>query len=583
MLRKLLKLQLVSPVFVGLGGPFCSLLSTLSGIHSILPFWALCPLWGLILVPLTCIFPSILPIYLLFALQKGYQQRGIPNYYDPNDSQALSAAQSPQDINQNTLWQDRALDESIVPNSVNYSEDADSFRAHSEGSDRFRKHCEGTDSFKGHSNGADSFREPSEISHQAQQAHTAHNIEDNLDDTLNDSTGRHSSHLSDINSSDLTDYHSLEIRDSSYPQHQKYCADDQISGLHQNSTNSAHGASYNQSDIYSAYEQVNCDLANDQSYAYTAPNTDSQSLFEQQEQAFARASQAQDRSEYIDGYLIKPCSVRQNIDNFLRINIFSNLMQNKYLIAMAQFVYWIVLAFTVYGINLLSNLTSERYISSSMQRQVLYTTSQESIDYSNTLITIFTAGCFVVLIAMLFAFVMSLVAATDCLYPRKVAALVILKNLPGFFVIICLMYAVIMLTERTYAHYVITAYRDIIMGNDYFNPAWLFMVLRIYIIHAFLSCFVLSMMMSLRILPGTFFVRPKQHDTSGSITQSAAYSQEMARNEFKSWRQAEQQRQMSDARSDTSRETSNSTHAVNAVDSSAEFDSSKIDNNEDYK
>lgn len=558
MLRKLLKLQLVSPVFVGLGGPFCSLLSTLSGIHSILPFWALCPLWGLILVPLTCIFPSILPIYLLFALQKGYQQRGIPNYYDPNDSQAISAAQSPQDINQNTLWQDRALDESIVPNSVNYSEDADSFRAHSEVS---------------------------------QQARTARNIEDNLDDALNDSTGHHashlsdlhSSHLSDINSSDLTDDHSLEIRDSSYPQHQKYRADDQISGLHQNSTNSAHGASYNKSDIYSDYEQVNCDLANDQSYAYTAPKTDSQSLFEQQEQAFARASQAQDRSEYIDGYLIKPCSVRQNIDNFLRINIFSNLMQNKYLIAMAQFVYWIVLAFTVYGINLLSNLTSERYISSSMQRQVLYTTSQESIDYSNTLITIFTAGCFVVLIAMLFAFVMSLVAATDCLYPRKVAALVILKNLPGFFVIICLMYAVIMLTERTYAHYVITAYRDIIMGNDYFNPAWLFMVLRIYIIHAFLSCFVLSMMMSLRILPGTFFVRPKQHDTSGSITQSAAYSQEMARNEFKSWRQAEQQRQMSDARSDTSRETSNSTHAVNAVDSSAEFDSSKIDNNEDYK
>lgn len=557
MLRKLLKLQLVSPVFVGLGGPFCSLLSTLSGIHSILPFWALCPLWGLILVPLTCIFPSILPIYLLFALQKGYQQRGIPNYYDPNDSQALSAAQSPQDINQNTLWQDRALDESIVPNSVNYSEDADSFRAHSEVS---------------------------------QQARTARNIEDNLDDALNDSTGHHASHLSDlhssnlsdINSSDLTDDHSLEIRDSSYPQHQKYRANDQISGLHQNSTNSAHCASYNKSDIYSDYEQVNCDLANDQSYD-TDSKTNSQSLFEQQEQAFARAAQAQDQSEYIDGYLIKPCSVRQNIDNFLRINIFSNLMQNKYLIAMAQFVYWIVLAFTVYGINLLSNLTAERYISSSMQRQVLYTTSQESIDYSNTLITIFTAGCFVVLIAMLFAFVMSLVAATDCLYPRKVAALVILKNLLGFFVIICLMYAVIMLTERTYAHYVLMAYQDIIMGNDYFNPAWLFMVLRIYIIHAFLSCFVLSMMMSLRILPGTFFVRPKQHDTSGSITQSAAYSQEMARNEFKSWRQAEQQRQMSDARSDSSRETSNSTHAVNAVDSSAEFDSSKIDNNEDYK
>lgn len=561
MLRKLLKLQLVSPVFVGLGGPFCSLLSTLSGIHSILPFWALCPLWGLILVPLTCIFPGILPIYLLFALQKGYQQRGIPNYYDPNDSQALSAAQSPQDINQNTLWQDRALDESIVPNSVNYSEDADSFR----------EHCE--------------------ASHQAQQIHIARNIEDNLDDILNDSTGRHSSHLSDlhsshlsdINSSDLTEHHSLEIRDSSYLQHQKYRADGQISSLHQNSINSAHGASYNQSDIYSDYEQVTYNLANDQSYAYTDPKTDSQSLFEQQEQAFARASQAQDRSEYIDGYLIKPCSVRQNIDNFLRINIFSNLMQNKYLIAMAQFVYWIVLAFTVYGINLLSNLTSERYISSSMQRQVLYTTSQESIDYSNTLITIFTAGCFVVLIAMLFAFVMSLVAATDCLYPRKVAALVILKNLPGFFVIICLMYAVIMLTERTYAHYVLMAYQDIIMGNDYFNPAWLFMVLRIYIVHAFLSCFVLSIMMSLRILPGTFFVRPKQHDTSGSITQSAAYSQEMARNEFKSWRQAEQQRQMSDVASDSSRDTSKSTHALNTVDRSVEFDSSKRDSNEDYK
>lgn len=447
MLRKFLKLQLVSPVNVGLGGPFCSLLSTLSGIHKVLPFWALCPLWGLILVPLTCLFPSILPIYLLFALKKGYQQRGIPNYYDPYDSNALSAAQSPQDINQNTLWQDHAF-------------------------------------------------APSKL-------HTS-SVEDTLQDKSNNSA-------------------KLDTQSKAH--------------AYNNTENQAEAQAYT--------------LADEQ--------TDAHRILKQQSQDFARASQAQDHSDYIDGYLVKPCSVRQNIDNFIRINIFSNLMQNKYLIAMAQFIYWIVLAFTVYGINLLSNLTSERYISSSMQRQVLYTTSQESIDYTNTLITIFTAGGFVVLIAMLFAFVMSLVAAADCLYPKKVAALVILKNLPGFFVLSCLMYAAIMLTERTYAHYVLAAYKDIIMGNDYFNPAWLFMVLRIYIIHAFLSCFVLSMMMSLRILPGTFIIRPKQNDTSGSITQSAAYSQEIARSEFKSWRQAEEQRQMSDAA-----QASNGTYSASA-------------------
>lgn len=63
-------LSLPEPVSVGIGGPLSALLAAMIGYHKSVSFWVLFPLWGMLAVVLVLLCPVLLPIYLLFMMQR---------------------------------------------------------------------------------------------------------------------------------------------------------------------------------------------------------------------------------------------------------------------------------------------------------------------------------------------------------------------------------------------------------------------------------------------------------------------------------------------------------------------------------
>lgn len=68
----------VKPINVGIGGPLSALGAGLSGFSKALPWWALCPLYGVLATPLILLLPVLLPLWLLKVLSK--QERPVGHY-----------------------------------------------------------------------------------------------------------------------------------------------------------------------------------------------------------------------------------------------------------------------------------------------------------------------------------------------------------------------------------------------------------------------------------------------------------------------------------------------------------------------
>lgn len=58
----------------GIGGPLLCLVSGLTGWHPKISWAILCPIWCVLCVPLTLLFPPLLPIFVLFALQRFWRK-----------------------------------------------------------------------------------------------------------------------------------------------------------------------------------------------------------------------------------------------------------------------------------------------------------------------------------------------------------------------------------------------------------------------------------------------------------------------------------------------------------------------------
>lgn len=58
----------------GIGGPLLCLVSGLTGWHPKISWAILCPIWCVLCVPLTLLFPPFLPIFVLFALQRFWRK-----------------------------------------------------------------------------------------------------------------------------------------------------------------------------------------------------------------------------------------------------------------------------------------------------------------------------------------------------------------------------------------------------------------------------------------------------------------------------------------------------------------------------
>lgn len=62
--------SLPDPVSVGIGGPLSALLAAISGYHKQVSFWVLFPLWGMLAFVLVILCPVLLPLYLLYMMQR---------------------------------------------------------------------------------------------------------------------------------------------------------------------------------------------------------------------------------------------------------------------------------------------------------------------------------------------------------------------------------------------------------------------------------------------------------------------------------------------------------------------------------
>lgn len=367
MLKSILKLQMVSPVSVGLGGPFCGLLHALSGYHKILPFWALCPLWCLIFAPLILLFPVLLPIYVVSVLQSVYRKQGIYSYMSPDE-----------------------LEDTAQP----------------------------------------------------------------LDDDADDQRFRYT-YLENAPSSQLSSLHSLNS--------EKVLA---------------HGVPADNTKKKNRVNGFDSSLLQDDS---------------------------DDNKTY-----------RMHVVGFIQQNIKINLLHYKHLIVFSQLVYWMMIALISYGIVYFSFLAFQEYHTAALQHRTLQIATPEQLAYADKIVAIFTTGGMLIWATLLYVIAITFTSAIGCFNPAAVARKILSKNFLALAVVSCLLCAVGNLTERYYAHYVLIAYEDIILGNEHFNPAFLFLALRCLIVYVFCMGLSISMLMSLRLLPMSFKANTDLNPDGGS-------------------------------------------------------------------
>ena len=117
---------------------------------------------------------------------------------------------------------------------------------------------------------------------------------------------------------------------------------------------------------------------------------------------------------------------------------------------------------------------------------------------------IFTIGILVLMVAMLLCFTITTVSVLCMPAVGLRVLMVIIKNLPGFAMILALFYGVVMIMERYYAHFRVIAVEAMIRGTSYFDPSITFIVLRLYVAQALVLTLVLMVLMSLNLLPQRF-------------------------------------------------------------------------------
>ena len=159
-----------------------------------------------------------------------------------------------------------------------------------------------------------------------------------------------------------------------------------------------------------------------------------------------------------------------------------------------------------------------RYLSLASERKVLQIATQEQLEYANSVVNIISwAGVFVVLMiissfavvivkAIKFALSESESESQKAQINGSLFSLVvktILVNLPGMGVLVAMLYACFINLERYYSHLRMIAMEAMVLGQEYFDPTWLFLGLRCYLIYAFALALAIVLLMSWSIVPIT--------------------------------------------------------------------------------
>ena len=166
------------------------------------------------------------------------------------------------------------------------------------------------------------------------------------------------------------------------------------------------------------------------------------------------------------------------------------------------------------------------YVEKAKKSQQLQIATTEQLDYANAVNNILTISGIVIFLTLIVIFALIVVAAikdsinnianksgeqgtvstvdgadVSSISPLKTAFSVLFRNLPGFAVLMSILYAVFVVVERYYAHLRVIAVEAMVLGQSYFDPGMPFIALRLYIVYAFCVAFMFVILMSLNAVP----------------------------------------------------------------------------------
>ena len=370
----------MTPVSIGIGGPLASLVIALTGYSRVMPWWVLCPVWGMMAVLLVFLCPVLLPLYVLWALQRSCRQRYALQLL-AEETELLYATADALEEKARTAPQEEQEQDSTAATTVTTSDSitAAATTTTSTSTDTNAK-AESTD----HSD-----------------------ISNDVDDK---GFGDGKQHL--ISSKVVFNETEEKIK------------------LERN------------------YERMGLHLA--------------------------------------------------------RLHLWSEIKSHLGTILLSLCGYYAVAVAVFYGVTSASVVALNEYMAKAKENPVLQIATPEQIAYANNMTAIFTIGILVLMVAMLLCFTITTVSVLRLPAMGLRVLMVIIKNLPGFAMILALFYGVVMIMERYYAHFRVVAVEAMIRGTSYFDPSLTFIVLRLYVAQALVLTLVLMVLMSLNLLPQRF-------------------------------------------------------------------------------
>ncbi len=367
------------PVSIGIGGPLASLVMALTGYSRVMPWWVLCPVWGMLAVLLVFLCPVLLPLYVLWALQRSCRQRYALQLLAEETEQLYATADALEEKARTAPQEDKDQD-SAAAATVTTNESTSASAAATTTTTDTKATAESTE-----------------------QADSSNIVDDN-------GFGDGKQHL--ISSQVVFNEAEEKIK------------------LERN------------------YERMCLHLA--------------------------------------------------------RLHLGAEIKSHLGTILLALCGYYAVAVAVFYGVTSASAVALNEYMAKAKENPVLQIATPEQIAYANNMTAIFTIGILVLMVAMLLCFTITTVSVLCMPAVGLRVLMVIIKNLPGFAMILALFYGVVMIMERYYAHFRVIAVEAMIRGTSYFDPSITFIVLRLYVAQALVLTLVLMVLMSLNLLPQRF-------------------------------------------------------------------------------
>ena len=155
-------------------------------------------------------------------------------------------------------------------------------------------------------------------------------------------------------------------------------------------------------------------------------------------------------------------------------------------LALLNLCWWILLYIAYRFIDYRTEVLLDIYRSSVQGQQVLQIATPEQLQYANSLTQTYCYVAYVLLLALSLIFTLSMSFKTQLPNAAGSALKGFFSNLPGYLVIITVMIVSFTILERYFAYYKLQAIESIVLDKkEFFDPAWPFLILRIYLSGAF--------------------------------------------------------------------------------------------------